>query len=435
MLVTHLCELCVSVVFTHEIDLLQGTSGEMPQYEKKQPSTIRCFDIWSSDFIQNYLKCLLAFNISQDSSQITLLFLTVASKHKSSLTKPRISHTALKYFKPLKSGRWITACIQEVFASIQVYLYSKKNIITFIPNLQIFQHYRNYAVDYMLVTGTGKWTATCNWALVKGIHQKMGDILVCTCPLNYLFFFLSLLLLLLRLLLSLCSTLPHLSPYLSVHFFFSLCTSVLGLLVSFFLCRSSPGLWLGLFRICLCLELLWLVQGLLLLPSSMLRLLPSLSFLSVSLLLLLWHLLLDLLSPSRELRWLFSADLSCFKSLYFSPSLSLLPWLLERFSETFSFLVFAFPSESLLLLLLLLASDILSFFLFLEYIFFCAALSLLSVSLSLLLPEVSLEDEEEDLVLCFLCLLLLFFFRCFFFFLSFFLFFFSRRSNFLLFSK
>lgn len=45
MLATHLCELCVSVVLTHEIDLLQGTSGEMPQYEKNKPSTIQCFDI------------------------------------------------------------------------------------------------------------------------------------------------------------------------------------------------------------------------------------------------------------------------------------------------------------------------------------------------------------------------------------------------------
>lgn len=63
------------------------------------PSTIQCFDIWSSGFIQNYLKCLWAVSISQYSSQITLYFpLSVPSKQKS--TKTRISHTALKYFKP-----------------------------------------------------------------------------------------------------------------------------------------------------------------------------------------------------------------------------------------------------------------------------------------------------------------------------------------------
>lgn len=36
MLATHLCELCFSVVLTHEIDLLRGTFGKMLQYEKKQ---------------------------------------------------------------------------------------------------------------------------------------------------------------------------------------------------------------------------------------------------------------------------------------------------------------------------------------------------------------------------------------------------------------
>lgn len=36
MLATHLCELCLSVVLTHEIDLLQGTLGKMLQYEKKK---------------------------------------------------------------------------------------------------------------------------------------------------------------------------------------------------------------------------------------------------------------------------------------------------------------------------------------------------------------------------------------------------------------
>lgn len=34
MLAIHLRELCLSVVLTHEIDLLQGTLGKMFQYEK-----------------------------------------------------------------------------------------------------------------------------------------------------------------------------------------------------------------------------------------------------------------------------------------------------------------------------------------------------------------------------------------------------------------
>lgn len=46
MLATHLCELCLSVVLTQEIDLLQGTLGKMLQYEKNpKPLTIQCFDI------------------------------------------------------------------------------------------------------------------------------------------------------------------------------------------------------------------------------------------------------------------------------------------------------------------------------------------------------------------------------------------------------
>lgn len=36
MFAIHLCELCLSVVLTHEIDLLQGTSGKMFQYEKNK---------------------------------------------------------------------------------------------------------------------------------------------------------------------------------------------------------------------------------------------------------------------------------------------------------------------------------------------------------------------------------------------------------------
>lgn len=37
MLARHLSELCLSVVLTHKIDLLQGTLGKMFQYEKKNP--------------------------------------------------------------------------------------------------------------------------------------------------------------------------------------------------------------------------------------------------------------------------------------------------------------------------------------------------------------------------------------------------------------
>lgn len=41
----------------------------------------------------------------------------------------------------------------------------------------------------MVVTEVGKWTAVCNWALVKRYSSKPREILVCTCPLHYLFFF------------------------------------------------------------------------------------------------------------------------------------------------------------------------------------------------------------------------------------------------------
>lgn len=58
-------------------------------------------------FIQNYLKCFLCPPLA------------VASKQKSWM-KPRVSHTAFKYFKILKSGLWITACIQEVFANKRI---------------------------------------------------------------------------------------------------------------------------------------------------------------------------------------------------------------------------------------------------------------------------------------------------------------------------
>ena len=95
MLATHLCELCLSVVLTPEIDLLRGTLGKTVRY-KTYPRVLPCY---------------------------FLLPLTVASKQKSPPPKSKnIQHCSEILYN---SALGMTARSHKIFANKNIYTVRK----------------------------------------------------------------------------------------------------------------------------------------------------------------------------------------------------------------------------------------------------------------------------------------------------------------------
>lgn len=149
MLATHLCELCLSVVLPHEIDLLQGTLGKMLQNEKKPHHPLQYNVLISEAVILSRTSSNVCYHLTYPR---TLPKLLSASPHSGIqaeiIDKPKNITYCSEIFQNPKI-RSMNYCMYARGICQQVFLYSRKNTITFIPNLQILQHYQNYAVGFM----------------------------------------------------------------------------------------------------------------------------------------------------------------------------------------------------------------------------------------------------------------------------------------------